>query len=404
MSSGESPVLSVVMPTHDRPLLLARALSAYDAQDLDRSFEVLVVDDGSRQETREVLRSFVPRRYALRPLRLDETGGPARARNAGLARVAAPLVVLVGDDIVPGPGFLAVHLEAHRRQAGEEWAILGRTSWPDDLPRNNLMVHVDGPGAQQFSYAHMLDGQELDFRHFYTSNVSFKAGLLERVRPWFDTSFSHPAYEDTEFAYRLRRQAGMRIRYAEGAQACHYHYYSVWTFSARQYRCGLMAAVLLRKHHELRRQWQTWRLHRLARLAGLPAIRGILAAVPPTVAEQLEQRALGVGSFFEMNDSPVADRLFLGLLEYFVLKGMLEGELEGGPARRASLALLLIGLVPHLYDVAEELRRNGEPRPEDELRSLAALAEPHLAAVRRWPRLLQRFLVSPVRGALLPRY
>lgn len=404
MSRGEAPVLTVVMPTHDRPQLLARALRAYDAQTLDRPFEVVVVDDGSGDATREVLRSFAPRRYALRTLRLEENGGPAQARNAGLAQAEAPLLVVTGDDIVPGPRFLAVHLEGHQRHPGEEWAILGRTVWPDDLPRNNLMVHVDGPGAQQFSYAHMRDGQELDFRHFYTSNVSFKARLLERVRPWFDTSFPHAAYEDTEFAYRLRRQAGMRIRYAEAAEASHYHYYSVWTFSARQYRCGLMAAVLLRKHPELRRQWRTSRLHRLVRLSGLPPIRRILAAVPPAVPDELERRALGVGSFFEMNDSSVADRLFLALLEYFVLKGMLEGELAAEPARRASLALLLMGLTPHLYEVAEDLRRRGEPRPEDELRSLAALAEPHLAALRRWPRPLQRLLLAPVRGALLTGY
>ena len=67
------------------------------------------------------------------------------------------------------------------------------------------MRHVDGPGAQQFSYHYMVDGAEYDFRHFYTSNVSLRRDLLDREPEGFSTEFPAAAFEDAELAYRLSR-------------------------------------------------------------------------------------------------------------------------------------------------------------------------------------------------------
>ncbi len=61
-------------------------------------------------------------------------------------------------------------------------AILGLTRWPAGGTLTATMRHVDGIGAQQFSYHYLQDGEVYDFRHFYTSNVSVaRAFLAERA-------------------------------------------------------------------------------------------------------------------------------------------------------------------------------------------------------------------------------
>jgi glycosyltransferase involved in cell wall biosynthesis len=398
-----NPVLSVVMPTHNRSKLLARVLDAYDRQSGTFPFELVAADDASSDATPELLREYRPRRFTLKAIVLARNGGPGRARNEALAQARAPLVLIVGDDIMPSEDFLAQHLAAHGRHPEAQAAILGRTTWPLDLPVNSLMRHIDGIGAQQFSYAHMRDDQELDFRHFYTSNVSLKRSLLDRVQPWFDPAFIHPAYEDAELGYRLSRQAGLRIHYAAAAHATHYHHYGVETFAVRQYRCGLMASVFLRKHPELRPVWRTNRLLHLARLASVPPLRGFLNRLPDAELEAAERRAIVLGTECESREGSVVDRIYLVLLEYFVLTGMLEGEFGVARARRPRAALLLFGLLYHLGVLAEDGGAEGLATTSAGLAFLET-SRHYDRARRRWPRGLRWLLLAPVRSMVVPRY
>jgi glycosyltransferase involved in cell wall biosynthesis len=398
-----NPAISVVMPTHNRSTLLTRVLDAYDRQSGQFPFELVAADDASSDVTPELLRAFRPRRFTLKPIVLARNGGPGQARNEAMAQARGPLVLIVGDDIMPSPDFLAEHLAAHGRHPETHAAILGRTTWPSDLPVNSLMRHIDGIGAQQFSYAHLHDGQELDFRHFYTSNVSVKRSLLDRVQPWFDPAFVHPAYEDAELAYRLSREAGLRIHYVAAAHATHYHHYGVESFAGRQYRCGLMASVFLRKHPELRPVWRTSRLLQLARLASLPPLRGFLNRLPDGELEAAEKQAIDLAAECESREGQVVDRIYLVLLEYFVLKGMLEGELGAARARRPRAALLLFGLLHHLGVLAEDGGAQGLATTRAGLAFLEA-SRHYNRVRRRWPRALRYLLLAPVRSMVLPRY
>jgi GT2 family glycosyltransferase len=77
------------------------------------------------------------------------------------------------------------------------------------------MKHIDGIGAQQFSYYYMRSGREYDFRHFYTCNISVKTSFFKALPSrWFDPDFYLYGYEDVEVGYRLA-QNGMRIVYQE---------------------------------------------------------------------------------------------------------------------------------------------------------------------------------------------
>lgn len=397
------PSISVVMPTHNRAPLLARVLEAYEAQSGDFPFELIVVDDASTDDTRALLEAYAARRFRLTPISLERNGGPGRARNLAMTKADAPLVAIVGDDIMPSETFLAGHLATHESHPDTDLAVLGLTTWPDDLDLNSLMRHVDGPGAQQFSYTHMRDGQELDFRHFYTSNVSIKRSLLDRVPTWFDPDFVHAAYEDAEFAYRLTRAGGLRVRYTASIRATHYHPYVVRTFASRQYKCGLMASVFLGKHPELRSLWRTNRLDRLRRLVALPPLRGFLSRLTDAEIEAAQQTALALGAECEAREGRSVDRIYLVLLEYFVLKGMLEGcfGVEGG--RRPGAALLLFGLLHHLGVIVSD------PESKDLRETTAGQAlleaDARYSAVRQsWPRGLRWLLLSPVRKMSVPGY
>ena len=241
--------ISVVIPTRNRIEKLLTCLEALAHQSiLSQEFEVIVVDDGSSDGTKEVIetRSFP---FALRYVRQDGAG-PGAARNLGIEQAAGELVLFVGDDIFADPRLLEEHLLAHAASPDPGLAVLGHIDWPDNMVRNAVMEYVCGDAALQFAYTLIPRLPSLDHRFFYTSNISLKRQFLvdaadAGVR--FDPCFSHAAFEDSEFAFRLIPR-GLQIRYAENARATHDHAMDIESFASREFGAGKMAVVFYRKH------------------------------------------------------------------------------------------------------------------------------------------------------------
>jgi glycosyltransferase involved in cell wall biosynthesis len=318
-------MISIIMPCYNRAYDLRRVLDAYQRQTISARFDLIAINDASTDGTGELLETYQAQRYDLRVLHQETNQGPAAARNLGLALATAPLIAFVGDDILPTEQFVQDHMDAHAQHPAPEIAILGRTVWPQDLVLNTLMLHIDGAGAEQFSYYYLKDGQEYDFRHLYTSNVSLKTEFLKTESVWFDTSFPYAAFEDVELSYRLSRR-GLKIIYSAKPQAYHYHYHNVWTFSKRQYQSGLMACLLVKKHPELRKMilGERW----LLRLLWL-RVQGWRQPVMPYRVEWLERQALFRASAFEhVSSSGDAMHIYTQVLRYFYRKGIIEGMLK----------------------------------------------------------------------------
>jgi glycosyltransferase involved in cell wall biosynthesis len=101
--------VSVVVPARDAARTLEATLSALAAQELDEAFELIVVDDGSRDETPEIAS-----RHAglVQVIRREKSRGPGPARNCGAAIARAPILAFTDADCVPVPQWLARGLEA----------------------------------------------------------------------------------------------------------------------------------------------------------------------------------------------------------------------------------------------------------------------------------------------------
>lgn len=129
---GSTPEISVVVPTYRRSERLPRLVAALEAQTLDPArFEVLIVDNGSGDETSALLADLAAHSpLRLRPLVIDDNRGPARARNLGWRSTEAPFVAYTDDDCVPVPEWLErglFQLEADERVG----VVQGRTEKPD---------------------------------------------------------------------------------------------------------------------------------------------------------------------------------------------------------------------------------------------------------------------------------
>jgi cellulose synthase/poly-beta-1,6-N-acetylglucosamine synthase-like glycosyltransferase len=230
------PAVSVVIPTYNRARSLDRLLTALAACDMPAGgAEVIVVDDGSSDDTGDVVRaSAVGARYVR-----QENRGPAAARNTGWRLARAPVVAFTDDDTLPDRRWL-VDLLAELSSHPELAAVGGRV-----LPlRRGFMAdyvqldRVVGHGAD-----------ERGVRFLITANAAYRTEVLRDV-DGFDERFPMAAGEDTDLSFRVTRNGG-RLGVTTSAMVLHDHRTGVRDLLRTYYRNGISRHRLAGRHPDL---------------------------------------------------------------------------------------------------------------------------------------------------------
>jgi glycosyltransferase involved in cell wall biosynthesis len=234
------PKCTVIIPTYNRSRLLGHTLSSLTLQTLPGDeFEVMVVDDGSSDDTRAVAESYAGRlrlRYFFQP---DEGFRAAAARNIGIRHAAADVCVFVDDGMLLHSRFLAEHVAAH---AGSDvpLAVCGYTYGHKNTEEGSWelesVVDVTDPSAAIEKLAGMPQWHDIRERFYakYTddfhdlpapwviywgNNLSARTEQVRAVG-MFDENFRSWGAEDMDLGYRLHRD-GARIMLNRNASAIH---------------------------------------------------------------------------------------------------------------------------------------------------------------------------------------
>jgi GT2 family glycosyltransferase len=231
--------LSIVIPTRDRRRRLLETLDALDRQRLGGAqVQVVVVDNGSSDGTAAAVQG----RAGVLPLTLlaEPRAGASFARNRALEAVAAPLVLLLGDDMVPaGDNVLAGHLERHRARPEPWYGVLGQVRWAE--PADAFMRWLELAGFQ-FSFDHIAAGPVDPAAYLYSSHTSLKTHAL-RDAGGFDGERFPYLMEDTELGIRLRRR-GFVLDYRPELLVHHHHPQTPRAYARRMAVIGAAARRL----------------------------------------------------------------------------------------------------------------------------------------------------------------
>lgn len=111
MSTKHSPLISVYMPTHNRLNLLPRAVDSVLKQNY-HNLELIIVDDGSTDATREYLEALKKTDERIRTFHLAESKGPSHARNLAIKEARGEFITGIDDDDEFLPDRLSIFLDA----------------------------------------------------------------------------------------------------------------------------------------------------------------------------------------------------------------------------------------------------------------------------------------------------
>jgi len=242
--SRPTPALAAIVCTFNRSGLLRGMLESLTTQTLSASaFEVVVVDDGSSDDTPQVVDAFKDR-LPLQSVR-QRHAGLASAKNHGLFRTRSPLVLFLDDDDVADSGLLEQHVIAHRRYQAASDAVLGYTGLSAELRDDPLMDFVTEVGRFQFSYPGLHAGDALDYAYFWGGRTSCKRSFL-LTHGVFNQVFRFGC-EDIELGYRLSMH-GLTVRYHPAAKSTMVRSMTVDQFCERLARQGQSNAIFSRLH------------------------------------------------------------------------------------------------------------------------------------------------------------
>jgi len=226
---SKSPRISIVVPTYNRRARLERVLRGLDEQSVSPDvFEVVVIDDGSTDDTQPWLEANRARPYAVTVV-TQQNGGPSRARNRGVETARGELVLFIDDDVEPTPVLLAEHLKVH--DAEPNVVVMGPLASLEHYAQPWVAWEQEKLEAQ---YAAMLRGDYAPtFRQFWTGNASVAREHV-RAAGGFNTTYARA--EDIELGRRLAER-GLGFRFNPAARGLHHAERSLesWVAMHRHY-------------------------------------------------------------------------------------------------------------------------------------------------------------------------
>lgn len=195
-------LVSAIIPVFDRPRMVAEAVESVLAQTY-RPVEVVIVDDGSTDDTPQVLAALASRHPEVRVLR-QENGGPGRARETGRQSANGAFIQYLDSDDLLEPAKFAMQVEglnAHPEcGASYGWTRLRKqdgTIEPTPWKRTGERIEAMFPAF-------------LESRWWDTSTPLYRRNVLDAAGPWL----AQRVEEDWEYDARVA-SLGTRLHFCD---------------------------------------------------------------------------------------------------------------------------------------------------------------------------------------------
>jgi len=202
---------SVVITTYNRARLLADTLRSLDAQRVPRGlrWEVVIVDNNSRDKTREVVRRFSETSGLTVRYEFEPRQGQSFARNLGIEVAEGSVILFTDDDILPSPDWVLRTVSAIA--TGDLDGVGGKVLplWEAEVPhwlssRRHLRTWL---ALAEEDEACMLEYPIVVTRRIVGASMAFRRGVFEEFGR-FPTTLGHRGArlyggEEVEFVNRL---------------------------------------------------------------------------------------------------------------------------------------------------------------------------------------------------------
>ncbi len=237
----DDPAVSVVIAAYNCEQTIAKCLQSLASMD-HSSFEVIVIDDGSTDRTRQECQEF----DWIRLLSV-ENGGPSRARNIGIKMAHGRYVAFTDGDCIVDPEWLTQL--AKPLDDPHVAGVGGDQISPEDESEKGRMI-TDFMKTIAFITDYVKDARvTIQTDHNPTCNVMYRRSVLDEVGGFDENLWPG---EDVDLDIRIRRRC-YRLLFNPGAIVRHYRPSSYRAYARMMKRYGSAQAYLVRRYGRFRK-------------------------------------------------------------------------------------------------------------------------------------------------------
>lgn len=222
---------SVVIPAYNAEKTIAKCLESLQGQS-SRDFEIIVVDDGSKDRTAEIAKGFSRARVFR-----EKNAGPAVARNNGAKKALGEIIVFTDSDCVADKNWLKEMLEPFKdaKIAGVQGRYKSRQK---ELVARLIQLEIEQ------RYEKMKRRKSIDFIGTYSA--AYRKSVFAEMHG-FDTSFPIASGEDTDLSFRMSK-AGYKMVFKPEAIIFHTHPTSLWKYLKVKYYRAFWRTKVYKRH------------------------------------------------------------------------------------------------------------------------------------------------------------
>jgi glycosyltransferase involved in cell wall biosynthesis len=236
-SAGGVPIearsASIIIPTFNGASRIGNCLDSLVKQTTGRNnIEILVVDDGSTDNTASLVRS-----YSSVRLIAQANAGPASARNRGALEATGKILLFTDDDCVPMPDWLEAMLEPFQDPDVVGAKGIYRTHQQSLAARFVQVEYED-------KYRMMAGLPSIDFIDTYSAG--FRRDRFVEMAG-YDTSFPVACAEDVELSYRMSAR-GWKMKFVPAAIVYHTHPDTFLRYLKKKYKFAFWRVLAVRKN------------------------------------------------------------------------------------------------------------------------------------------------------------
>ena len=223
--------VSVIIPAYNAEETIGRCLESMTRQSF-KNFEVIVVDDGSKDKTSEIVKGF----SKVRLLR-QKNAGPAVARNNGAKAAKGEIIIFTDSDCVANSKWLEEMLKPflYKNVAGVQGTYKSKQK---EIIARLIQLEIEQ------RYVKMMKQKFIDFIGTYSA--AYRKSVFVEMNG-FDTSFPIASGEDTDFSFRVSR-AGYKMVFNQKAIIFHTHPTSLWKYLKIKFFRAFWRTKVYKKH------------------------------------------------------------------------------------------------------------------------------------------------------------
>jgi glycosyltransferase involved in cell wall biosynthesis len=230
--SIEARSASIIIPTFNGASRIGNCLDSLMKQTAGQNVEILVVDDGSTDNTANVVRGHSSVRVII-----QANAGPASARNRGALEAQGKILLFTDDDCVPMPDWLEAMLEPFKDPEVVGAKGVYRTHQRSLAARFVQIEYED-------KYRLMAGLPSIDFIDTYSAGFR-RDRFLEMTG--YDTSFPVACAEDIELSYRMSAR-GWKMKFVPAAIVYHTHPDTFSRYLKKKYKFAFWRMLAVRKN------------------------------------------------------------------------------------------------------------------------------------------------------------